>query len=375
MSVRVAVLGGGIGGLAAAIALRRVGVDVDIFEQAPAFRRIGAAINLTPNAVRVLDALGVGDAVRHNAYRPQHRVSRTWDTGAETSRLPLGRVAEERYGGPQLTTHRADLLSALTAAVPSDAIHLGKRATRIEEDGEGVAIAFGDGSRHKADALIGADGIHSTVRQHLFGDEAPRFTGIVAVRSIVPAEPLARYELSSFTKWWGPSPQSQLVTFLINGGRDLFIFATLPQAEAPNESWSAEGDINELRAGFADYAAEAREVVCSCEHALKTALYERDPLPRWSAGNVTLLGDACHPMMPFMAQGAAMGLEDAAVLSRCLADKSKAQLAAALETYERTRLERTARIQLGSRENEWLRTGIDADWVYGYDAWTTPLAA
>jgi salicylate hydroxylase len=374
VSLRVAVIGAGIGGLAAAMALGRVGIAVHVFEQARAFRRVGAAINLTPNAVKVLDGLGLSEVVRERAYRPQHRVSRTWDSGVETSRLPMGATAEARYGAPQLTTHRADLLAALEAGVTADAVQLGQRAVAIEPDPDGVRIAFADGSSYRADAVVGADGIHSTTRQQLFGDEAPRFTGMVALRSIVSAELLAKYDLSGFTKWWGPTPQSQLVTFLINRGHDLFMFATLPQAEAPNESWSAEGDIGELRAGFACYAAEARDIVASCDHALKTALYERDPLPRWSVGNVTLLGDACHPMMPFMAQGAAMGLEDAAVLARCLAGVCKGQVATALAGYERARLSRTARVQLASRENEWLRTGIDADWVYGYDAWQAPLS-
>lgn len=371
---RIAVIGAGIGGIAAAIALRRVGVEVAVYEQAPKFGHIGAAINLTPNAVGVLDRLGVGEAVRETAWRPTHRVSRTWDTGEETSRLALDEVAEARYGAPTLTTHRADLLSAVEAALPGDVVALDKRLVGLEQDGDGVDLAFADGTTARADAVIGADGIHSTVREVLFGPEAPRFVGAVAFRSIVPADCLAQYDLRWFTKWWGPNPWSQIVTFLINRGRDLFIFATVPETEWRNESWSIEGSVEELRPGFAGYHREATDTIAACETVLKTALHERDPLPQWTRGRVTLLGDACHPMMPFMAQGAGMGLEDAAVLARCIDADPGGDPAAALARYERTRLERTARIQLASRANEFLRTGIDADWVYGYDARTAALA-
>ncbi|HVV93365.1 MAG TPA: FAD-dependent monooxygenase [Hyphomicrobiales bacterium] len=372
-SPRIAVVGAGIGGLAAAIALRGAGVAVDVFEQAPQFRRIGAAINLTPNAVKVLRLLGVADAVAERGYRLAYRSSRHWIDGAETSRLPLGPAAEQRYGAPQLTAHRADLLGALEAKLPAEAVHLGRRVTGLRQQGEAVELRFDRGEAYLADAVIGADGIHSVVREALFGPEAPRFTGTVAFRAIVSAAPLRRYDLAGFTKWWGPTPQSQLVTFLIDRGENLFLFATRAETDWQQESWSSAGDVADLRAAFAGYPDEARAIVGACDVALKTALFERDPLPAWTVGRVTLLGDACHPMMPFMAQGAAMGLEDAAVLARCLAGASPAGVPAALRRYEAARRPRTARIQLGSRENEWLRTGIDADWVYGYDAAAVPI--
>lgn len=372
---RIAVIGAGIGGLAAAIALRRHGFHVDVYEQARQFRRVGAAINLTPNAVRVLDGLGLADAIRRTAHRPLYRISRTWDTGAVTSNVELGAAAEKKYGAPLLTLHRADLLAAIEAQVPADRVHLGRKLVAFEQDEREARLRFADGSNASADIVIGADGIHSTIREALFGPEAPRFTGAVAFRSIVPAARLAQYELRSFTKWWGPHPHSQIVTFLIDSGREFFVFATIAQPEWQQESWSVEGDIEELRAGFVGYHPEARAIIEACDHTLKTALYERDPLPAWTQGRATLLGDACHPMMPFMAQGAAMGLEDAAVLARCVEGASSEDIASALARYEATRRERTSRMQLGSRENQWLKHGVDPDWVYGYDAWLTPLAA
>jgi salicylate hydroxylase len=371
--MRIAIIGAGITGLAAAIALRRFGHSVTVFEQAAKFRRIGAAICLTPNSVRALDGLGVGAALRATAFQPTHRLSRTWDTGAETSRIELGRAAEEKYGCPQLTTHRADLLSALEGAVPGDAIRLNARLSALEQSAGGVELRFADGTGMTADVVIGADGIHSTVRKSLLPEEAPRFAGMVAYRAIVPVSRFSGRDFGCFTKWWGPVGQSQIVHFLIDQGRELFIFATAAEEAWRQESWSSEGDIDELRASFAGYHEEARTLLAATDAALKTALFDRDPLPGWSRGRVTLAGDAAHPMMPFMAQGAAMGIEDAVVLARCLEGVSGRDVPAALSKYEKARHERGSRIQRGSRENEWLRSGIDAGWVYGYDAWNTPL--
>ena len=354
----IGIIGGGIGGLAAAIALHRAGREVLVFEQARRFSRVGADINLTPNAVRALDGLGIGAALREHGARPTHRVSRDWDTGTETSVLAMSGEAEAKYGAPQLTLHRADLLRALEEALPAECIRLGQRATRIAQDAAGVHLAFADGTRATVAALVGADGIHSVVRAALFGEEQPRFTGVVAYRAVIPRERLDLPGLDRFTKWWGPNAASQ--------------FATTPQESWREESWTTPGSVEELRAEYAGYHPEARALLAACDSVLKTALYERDPLPSWSRGRVTLLGDACHPMMPFMAQGAGMAVEDAVVLARCL-HEGMADIPAALRRYERARLARTAEIQVASRGNAWLRAGGNADWVYGYDAWNVPL--
>ncbi|GAA0952820.1 FAD-dependent monooxygenase [Actinocorallia libanotica] len=369
----IAISGAGIGGLTAAIALRSLGHDVVVYEQAPKFARVGADINLTPNAVRALDGLGVGDALRETAARPTHRISRTYDTGEETSRLPMGDTAERQYGAPQLTMHRADLMTALESSLPEECVRLGARVTEISQDDNGVVLGLSDGREARADAVIGADGIHSVVRTALFGPETPTFTGVVAYRAVVPVERLAGAgNLNAFTKWWGPDVDTQIVTFPLNRGRDLFIFATIPQEGWHEESWTQPGEVAELRDLYAGFHPEARFLLEACSEVLKSALYVRDPLPSWTVGRVTLLGDACHPMMPFMAQGAGQAIEDAVVLARAI--DAHADHPSAFAAYEAARRERTARIQISSRDNAWLKESGTGDWVYGYDAWTVPVA-
>jgi salicylate hydroxylase len=374
---KIGIVGAGIGGLTAAIALLQSGHDVVVYEQSKQFLRVGADINLTPNAVRALDGLGanISAAVRASAARPTHRISRTWNTGEETSRLVMGDSAEQKYGAPQLTIHRADLLAALAAEFPAERVKFDKRATSIVQDDDGVSLTFADGSTDRVDAVIGADGIHSAVRTAMFGAESPRFTGVVAYRAVVPASRVAHVpNIQAFTKWWGPNPESQIVTFPLNQGRDIFIFATTAQASWHLESWTTAGDIDELRSHYEGYHPDAMALLDACDEVLKTALYERDPLPSWAQGRMVLLGDACHPMMPFMAQGAGMSIEDAVVLAREIdAFGNLEEIDSAFAGFQNARLERASKIQIGSRGNEWMRAGGNADWVYGYNAWEVPL--
>jgi salicylate hydroxylase len=371
--LKIGISGGGVGGMAAAIALRKAGHDLTIFEQASSFRRVGADINLTPNVVRALDGFGVVPALKETAAQPTHRISRMWDTGAETSRLEMARAAEERYGAPQLTIHRADLLNALRAQLPSDVIRLGCRVASVEATDTHVRIGFEPDGEETFDVLVGADGIHSPTRAALFGPEYPHFTGLVSYRSVVDSAKLTVPNMDAFTKWWGPTPDLQIVTFPLNRGRETFVFATTPQDDWREESWTMPGDVNELRQAYQAFHPEARALLDACTEVMKSALYVRDPLPRWSRGRATLLGDACHPMTPFMAQGAGMAIEDAVVLGRALGGVSRSTVPEALARYENSRKERTARVQIGSRGNEWLKEGRNADWVYGYDAWSVPL--
>ena len=369
----IGIAGAGIGGMAAAIALRALGHDVTLFEQTRKFGRAGADINLTPNAVKALDGLGIGAALRGFGARPTYRVSRTYDTGEETSRLEMSQAAEDAYGAPQLTLHRADLLESLEGALPAGTIQFGKRVAGVSQTNSGVEVALADGTSHSVDVLIGADGIHSVVRAALFGGEKPRFTGVVAYRAVVPASRVTVPGTDMFTKWWGPTPESQIVTFPIGAAYDVFIFATTAQESWREESWTLAGSVEELREQYAAYHPDARALLDCCDSVLKTALYERDPLPVWSQGAITLLGDSCHPMMPFMAQGAGSAIEDAVMLARAF--EQHAETPAALRAYEETRRPRTSKIQVGSRGNAWLRDGGNADWVYGYDAWKAELAA
>ena len=373
----IGIAGGGVGGLAAAIALARAGHRVTVHEQARQWARVGADVNLTPNVVKALDGLGgqIGAAIRRDGAQPTFRISRDGLSGAETSRLGMGGQAEARYGAPQVTIHRADLLAALAAEVPDACIHLGRRVTGLVQAEEGITLSFEDGAQIRHDVVVGADGIHSRVRAALFGPENPRFTGVVSFRAVVPTERVRDVpEIDAFTKWWGPDPQTQIVTFPLNQGRETFIFATIGQERWTEESWTSEGSVEELREAYRDFHPDARRLLDACDRVLKSALYERDPLRVWSVGTVTLLGDACHPMLPFMAQGAGMSIEDAVVLGRALSGaQDRPQAAHALQRYQAARRERTARIQLASRGNEWMKGPGNADWVYGYDAWQVPI--
>lgn len=228
-SRRIGIVGGGIGGMAAALALIKRGHQVRVFEQASRFGRVGADINLTPNAVRALDGLGgsIGQRLRDHAARPTFRISRDWDTGAETSRLPMGDTAEKLYGAPQLTLNRADVLSALHDALPPGSIELRAKVIEATPSVDGVTLAFVDGSAQELDLVIGADGIHSVVRRSILGEESPEFTGVVSYRAVVPSDRLAGLrDHGAFTKWWGPDPATQIVTFPLTAGKETFVFAT-----------------------------------------------------------------------------------------------------------------------------------------------------
>ncbi|OHC53435.1 MAG: salicylate hydroxylase [Rhodobacterales bacterium RIFCSPHIGHO2_02_FULL_62_130] len=372
--LKIAVCGGGVGGMAVAIALQAQGHDVAVFEQSRAYGRVGADVNLTPNAVHALDRLGLGEALRANAARPTHRISRMWDTAEETSRLPMSAAAEERYGAPQLTIHRADILDALEAKLASGSLHLDAKVTEAELTATGAAVLFADGSRQEFDLVIGADGIHSPVRRSIFGPDAPRFTGLVSWRAVFPRDRAPGLpDLDAFTKWWGPTSDRQIVTFPLTHGTEIFVFATTPKEGWTEEGWTLPGDIAELRDAYSDFHPDARALLDACDSVTRSALHVREPMENWSQSNITLLGDAAHPMVPFMAQGACMAIEDAVVLARAVEGKTRAELPAALQAYERARIPRTAEIQRASLANEWLKGKGNADWVYGYQAWSTAI--
>ncbi len=369
-----AVIGAGIGGLATAAALRRVGVDVQVYEQASRFSRVGAGIQQSPNAMKVLRGLGLEAALRRFAFQPSSSLSRDWKSGAITNDYPLGERAEARFAAPYMLLHRGDLHATLASAVPREIVHLNRRLSGLDSHNDGVSLIFADGTRVETDAVIGADGVHSVVRDFLLGPEQPRFTGRVAYRTTFPAALLAGLTIDDSAKWWGLD--RHIVMYYVNRWRDEVYFVTsTPEEDFEVESWSAKGDLKLLRESYAEFHSTVRAVLASCPDVHKWALVERDPLPRWSEGRVVLLGDACHPMTPYMAQGAAAALEDAAILSRCLERVDRDGVASAFRRFELTRKERTARIQLTSRENTWMRETTDADWVYGYDAWHAPLAS
>jgi salicylate hydroxylase/6-hydroxynicotinate 3-monooxygenase len=285
----------------------------------------------------------------------------------------FGESAERKFGAPYLLAHRGDLHAALASAVPSECVRLGHKLVGLDETGDGVRLSFANGITSDADALIGADGVHSLVRELLFGASPVNFTGRIAYRTTYPAALLDGQTIDDCTKWWGED--RHIVIYYVKPDRSEIYFVTSqPEPDFTIESWSAKGDVRELRAAFEGFNSQVTKVLAACPDVHKWAIVDRHALKRWADRNVTLLGDACHPMTPYMAQGAAMAIEDAAVLSRCLDGVERDGIADAFARFEATRRERTARVQQTSRTNTWLKERTDTDWVYAYDAWTVPLA-
>ena len=370
----VAIVGAGMGGLATAAALRRVGIDVTVYEQAQQFARIGAGIQIGCNAMRVLRELGLESRLRQQSFYPRSWNNRDWRTGEVKFDMIFGEAAERRFGAPYLLAHRGDLHAALASIVPDDCIRLDHRLVGFDESAGGVRLTFANGATAVADAVVGADGVHSIVRDILFGVSKANFTGRIAYRTTYPAALLGGQKIGDCTKWWGED--RHIVIYYVKPDRSEVYFVTSqPEPDFRVESWSAKGDVGELRSGFTGFDSEVEHVLAACPDVHKWAIFDREALDQWVDGNVTLLGDACHPMTPYMAQGAAMAIEDAAVLSRCLEGVDASGVADALRRFEATRKERTTRVQETSRANRWLKEKTDTDWVYAYDAWTVPLAA
>ncbi len=371
--LKVAIIGAGIGGLTAAACLRRVGVDVRIYEQARGFSRLGAGIQQAPNSLRVLRQLGLEPMLRAMAFQPEANNSRDFDSGVLTNSQILGAEVEARYNAPYLLMHRGDLHAALAGTVPAEIIHLDHKLEGLSQRGTTVTMTFTNGVTAEADAVIGADGVHSVVREILLGAEKPTYTGRVAYRTVFPTALLNGLEVESCCKWWGPD--RHIVSYFVNPRKDELYFVTsTPEPDYGIESWSSKGDLAVLRAAYAGFHPQVRAILDACPDVHKWALVVRDPLPRWGEGNIVLLGDSCHPMTPYMAQGASTSIEDGAVLSRCLDGVDADGVAVALRRFEATRKPRTSEIQQTSAQNTWLRGSTNADWVYGYDAWTVPLA-
>ena len=382
---QIAIVGAGMGGLTAASVLRLHGFDVQIYEQAERFLRIGAGIQMAANPMKVLRKLGLEQRLRQTAFQHRARLHRDYDTGRIESEFDMS-IIEKKFGTPHLMMHRGDLHSALCSVLPDNIFHMNKKLRRFEQDGNGVTLFFEDGSKAHADAMIGADGIHSVVRKQLFGDESPTYTGRIAYRSTFPGHLLKGVEIGDVsTKWWGPD--RHIVIYYITAKMDEVYFTTSVPAEKPSmESWSLKADMNELRAAFAAFHPDVRAVLAACPEANKWPIFDRVPQERWGKDRVYLLGDSCHPMTPYMAQGAATAIEDAAILGRCLEGVDSDGLADAFRRYEATRRPRASKIQSLSNLNkrQWMKVDAEApdagekknadpDWVYGYDAWTTPL--
>jgi salicylate hydroxylase len=352
---KVLIAGGGIGGITALLALRQRGIAAELFEQAAAFGQVGAGLQVSGNATRILRALGLGDALAKVAYYPEGRDYRAWDSGDRLYYTPLGERAEARFGAPYYTAHRADLLDVLLGGLEAGSFHLGSRIERFDQDDDRVTLTFADGSTATGEVLIGADGIHSTVRGQMFGKELPRYTGNVAWRGLVPAERVAHLDVAKVAGVW-MGPNRSIVQYYIAAGKT-FNWIGISRSEQPaRESWLAEGRVEDALAEYAGWHDTIRTIIAATPRVLRQALYDREPLPDWRIGRVALLGDAAHPMMPFYAQGAAQSIEDAYVLAGCLAATPDKPVAA-LQRYVKLRQPRTAWMQeLARREEELYQT-------------------
>jgi salicylate hydroxylase len=391
VSDSVIVIGGGIGGLAAALALLARGIDVEIHEQAPELKEVGAGIQISSNGTRVLYALGLERALKAVQVLPSRRVIRHWSTGETWNWFDLGPTTAQRYGTPHVMLHRGDLHSVLADAVRArkpDAVKLGRRCAHIAVEGEHAVVRFEDGESLRAAYVIGADGIHSKVRACLFGADRPEFTGCVAWRGLVPMAKLPpQLAQMQGTNWLGP--RGHVLHYPVRRGEIMNFISMVERDDWQIESWVTQGTKGELANDFRGWHPDVHAIIERIETPYKWALYVRGPMPRWSKGRVTLLGDACHPTLPFLGQGGVMAIEDGYIVAACL-QKYFDDPATAFARYEEIRRERTAAVVRKSHENrrsafspaladpnavavevarEWQQERVRErmEWLYAYD--------
>jgi salicylate hydroxylase len=344
--MRVAIAGGGVGGLTAAIALARQGISSVVYEQAAEIPAVGASLQLGPNALRLLDDLGLLPDLRRIGVLPEAVDFVRWNDGSLLLHTPLGPPMEAHFGAPQLDFLRPDLHRVLVDALPQNALRLGTRVARVEQDGHGVDVLLEDGTRERADGAVAADGIRSPLRQQLFGDEDPAFSGTVVYRGVARRTDVEELHPEHVNYYWlGPFRHG--VSYWISGGEFLAVNCAVQHAEWAQESWTLEAPAEEALVYFDGWHEGLRERIRRCPFMLRGAVFVRRPLEHWSQGRVTLLGDAAHAMEPFQAQGAAQAVEDAYVLARCLADDTDDPVAA-LARYERIRMGRAEELQSSS---------------------------
>ena len=375
MALRAVVVGGGLGGLAAAVALGRAGLDVQVYEQAQQLAEVGAGVSLAPNGLRMLERLGVGEEIERLGAR----------YASTELRLPDGQaVAHEPYQftmpGRNMGIHRADLLGLLAAQLPPGTVRTGHRCTGFRQDDGSATAVFAGGTTATADVVIGADGIHSVLQGFVVPPARPEFSGVVAYRGLVPR--IAEYPAGTMRMWVGEG--RHFLVFPVRAGQLLNYVGFVPSDTAVRESWSAPGDPVALAAHFAGWDPVIGQVIAAISGpggtGFQWGMYDRMPLPRWSSGRLTLLGDAAHPMLPHLGQGVNQALEDAVALATLLAAATgPAGVPPALAAYEGLRRDRTARVQQGSRRQGagWDSSGrqlVDRRWIYDYDAWAEAVA-
>ena len=390
MSPRIAIVGGGLGGLAAALFLRRAGIDATVYEMSPELREAGAGIVVPPNMVRVLADAGLADDLPRFAVRLDAAWEfRRWADGRVLFVQPMGDECVQLYGAACYVAHRADLLALLQRALPASAVQLGQRCTASRQTADGVALDFtqADGSVHTvtADAAIGADGIHSVLSQAVVQPQPARFSGLCAFRCLVPAADAPAMALRPVQALW-LGPGRHFVHYPISSGQLVNVVAIVPAGHWRTESWTADGAVADMKREFEGWDPRVHQLIDAATDTKRWALYDRSPLPTWAAGRVALLGDAAHAMLPFFAQGAAQALEDALLLADCLQGVAPAALPQALQRYDALRRPRASRVQLMSRGRE-IRNHLvdgpeqqqrdaelasgnplrDSAWLYGHD--------
>ncbi len=343
---QVAIIGGGIGGLFAANALIAQGLDVSVYEQAPELGEIGAGFYVTPNSVRQLERVGLGAAVEKWGALVGENSQYLRHDGT-----PIAPVQVEDASGWNATygMHRADFVDLLAAGLPDDVIHCGYRGIGFEQDDEKARIWFDNGVKIEADIVVAADGIHSELRPNVYPPSTPVFHGTISYRGLVSRDRLPDWPMDRWLMWAGPS--KHFLIFPVRHGEMINYVGFVPTDEEMKESWSAPGDPNVLRAEFEGWDPRIEAVLSEVDHTFRWALYDREPLPTWTNGRLTLLGDAAHPMLPHLGQGANQAMEDGMALAIILANVEKASAPAALLAYEKLRRERVAEIVLGARQN------------------------
>jgi 6-hydroxynicotinate 3-monooxygenase len=370
-NMRVAVVGAGLGGLTAAGFLQRSGFSVQVYEQAPTFSRIGAGIILSANVTKVLRRLGVEDALIAAGIKPHCYISRAWNTGETMYEIVFDAASEVRFGGPYLNIHRGDLHAVLERVVAPGSISFDHRLIALDEKSDSVHLAFENGNTAVADIVIGADGIRSKVRESLLGPELPRFVGAAAYRAIFPTERLRGFDIPDCTKWWGRD--RHLLPYFMTSRRDeIYAIGVVPEPNWDGDEASVPSSREEFIEAFAGFHPDLQRVLEAVDTVSLWPIFDRERNDCWSGGRIVLLGDACHPVRPYMAAGGAMAVEDGAILSRCIEKFN--DLAEAFRCYEAMRIPRVSEVQRISIENSWMHGPTETDWFYCYDSCTVPIA-
>jgi salicylate hydroxylase len=344
--VKVVIVGGGIAGLSSAIGLRRLGMEAVVLEQAPRFGMVGAGIVLAPNAMRALDWLGAGDSIRAINAPIGSLSYNDIASGTEITRTELGDKAAERFGRHMYTTHRGDLVNALAACLPPECVRLDSRVERIEEGANGVTVHLAGGEAIEGDLLIGADGLRSTVRAHLYGEQEAVFTGSMAWRTVFPAS-LLPHRPTTFTKVWA-GPGRHAVRYPIRKGTEFYSAFYVPAEEIHRETWEASGDISDLRASFAECCEEVAEILEVIDQAFITGIYFHDPIEQWHRGRILLIGDSAHSVLPTAGSGSGLALEDSVMLAIAF-QRHGTDYERAFAEFQARRWDRTTRVQVTSR--------------------------